>query len=324
VLAEEMAELGLRPPLVGFGLWMIGPLLLQEGSEGLKRAHLPPIVRGGVRWCQGYSEPGAGSDLASLQTKAVRDGDVYVLDGSKIWTSYAEKADWMFILVRTDPSAKKQHGITFLLMDMATPGVTVKPIRLISGSSPFCETFLAGARVPVANVVGTENQGWAIARALLAHERTMIGDLYKETGDAEKLLVVAREHYGEEGGRIADPIVRDRIAALEIDQLCLDLTMQRAKDGGKAGHKPGHESSIFKLVGTELNQRRRDLHCQILGPQALGWEPEPERQKTDGFEPEELKATREWLRSRANTIEGGTSEIQLNIISKRVLELPGA
>jgi acyl-CoA dehydrogenase len=317
VLAEEMAALTLRPPLWGFGLAMIGPLLLQEGSEALRAQHLPPIVRGEIRWCQGYSEPGAGSDLASLQTKAVRDGDSYVIDGSKIWTSYADKADWMFLLVRTDPAAKKQHGITFLLMDMTTPGVSVKPIRLISGASPFCETFLSGARVPVANVVGVENQGWSIARALLAHERTMIGDLFKERGDAELLVSAAREHYGDDGGRIADAIVRDRIAALEMDQACLDLTMQRAKDGAKAGHKPGHESSIFKLVGTELNQRRRDLHCAILGPQALGWE-------GPGFEPEELKATRDWLRSRANTIEGGTSEIQLNIIAKRVLELPGA
>jgi acyl-CoA dehydrogenase len=317
VLAEEMAAQSLRPPLTGFGLAMIGPLLLQEGTDALKKQHLPPIVRGEIRWCQGYSEPGAGSDLASLQTKAVRDGDVYVVDGQKVWTSYAEKADWMFLLVRTDPNAKKQHGITFVLMDMTSPGVSVKPIRLISGASPFCETFLSGVRVPVANVVGTENQGWAIARALLAHERTMIGDIFKERGDAELLVNAAREQYGDDGGRIADPIVRAEIASLEIDQVCLDLAMQRAKDGAKAGHKPGHESSIFKLVGTELNQRRRDLHCKILGPQALGWE-------GDGFEPEELKATRDWLRSRANTIEGGTSEIQLNIIAKRVLELPGA
>jgi alkylation response protein AidB-like acyl-CoA dehydrogenase len=193
----------------------------------------------------------------------------------------------------------------------------VKPIRLISGSSPFCETFLSGVRVPVANRVGVENQGWAIARALLAHERTMIGDIFKEQGDSEKLVAAARDHIGDDGGRIADPIVRDRIAALEIDQACLDLAMQRAKDGAKAGHKPGHESSIFKLVGTELNQRRRDLMCAILGPQSLGWEGE-------GFEDEELRATRDWLRSRGNTIEGGTSEIQLNIIAKRVLELPGA
>jgi acyl-CoA dehydrogenase len=323
VLAEEMSALGLRPPLVGFGLTMIGPLLLQEGSEELRREHLPPIVRGEIRWCQGYSEPGAGSDLASLQTKAVRDGDVYVIDGSKIWTSYADKADWMFLLVRTDTAAKKQHGITFLLMDMSTPGVTVKPIRLISGASPFCETFLSGARVPVRNVVGQENQGWSIARALLAHERTMIGDVFKERGDAEKLVTAARDHLGDDGGRIADPLVRDRIAALEIDQECLNLTMQRAKDSARSGQKPGHESSIFKLAGTELNQRRRDLHCAILGPQALGWEDDPAR-GTSGYDDSELKATRDWLRSRANTIEGGTSEIQLDIIAKRVLGLPDA
>jgi alkylation response protein AidB-like acyl-CoA dehydrogenase len=316
ILAEEMSALSLRLPLFGFGLAMIGPLLLQDGSEALRREHLPPIVRGEIRWCQGYSEPGAGSDLASLKTRAVRDGDAYVLNGSKIWTSYAEKADWMFILVRTDPAARKQDGITFLLMDMTTQGVSVRPIRLISGASPFCETFLTDVRVPVKNVVGEENRGWAMARALLAHERTMIGDIFKERDDAARLVTAAREHLGDDGGRVADAIVRDRIAALEIDQLCFDLTMERARSGARAGHKPGHESSIFKLVGTELNQRRRDLHCSVLGPQALGWE-------GGGFEPEELKATRDWLRSRGNTIEGGTSEIQLNIIAKRVLALPG-
>jgi alkylation response protein AidB-like acyl-CoA dehydrogenase len=323
VLSEEMSALGLRAPLVGFGLSMIGPLLLQEGSEELRREHIPPIVRGEIRWCQGYSEPGAGSDLASLQTKAVRDGDVYVLDGSKIWTSFAEKCDWMFILVRTDASAAKHHGITFLLMDMSSPGVSVKPIRLISGASPFCETFLTGVRVPVKNVVGQENQGWSIARALLAHERTMIGDIFKEHGDAERLVAAARSHLGDDGGRIADANIRDRIAALEIDQACLDLTLQRSRDSARAGQKPGHESSIFKLVGTELNQRRRDLHCQILGPQALGWDDESGHGSI-GFEWDELKATRDWLRSRGNTIEGGTSEIQLDIIAKRVLGLPDA
>ena len=320
ILAEEMAALGLRPPLIGFGQSMIGPLLLQEGTEEQKRQHLPPIVRGEVRWCQGYSEPGAGSDLASLQTKAVRDGDHYVVDGQKVWTSYAEKADWMFILVRTDPSARKQNGITFLLMDMKSPGVTVRPIRLISGASPFCETFLSGVRVPVANVVGQENQGWAIARALLAHERTMIGDIWKVADDTARLVAAAREHLGDDGGRLADAIVRDKVAALEIDQACLDLAMQRSKDGARAGHKPGHESSFFKLVGTELNQRRRDLMCVILGPQSLGWD--ESGQGSEGFTAAELQAAREWLRSRGNTIEGGTSEIQLGIIAKRVLGLP--
>src|SRR5204862_56437 len=217
VLAEEMAKLRLRPPLVGFGLSMIGPLLLQEGSEELKREHLPPIVRGEIRWCQGYSEPGAGSDLAGLQTRAVRDGDVFVLNGQKVWTSFADKADWMFILVRTDFEAPKHSGITFLLMDMETPGVTVRPIKLISGSSPFCETFLADVRVPVRNVVGRVNGGWLLAKALLGHERTMIADAFKERDDAKRLVALARRYLGEESGRIADARARDRVAQLEMD-----------------------------------------------------------------------------------------------------------
>jgi acyl-CoA dehydrogenase len=315
VLAGEMGKLRLRPPLTGFGLSMIGPLLLQEGSEELKREHLPPIVRGKIRWCQGYSEPGAGSDLASLQTKAVRDGDDFVLNGQKVWTSYADKADWMFILVRTDSEASKHSGITFLLMDMETPGVSVRPIKLISGSSPFCETFLSDVRVPVRNVVGRINGGWLLAKALLGHERTMIADVFKERDDAQRLVSVARRHLGEENGRVADPVVRDRIAQVEMDQACLDLTLARSRDGAKAGHRPGPESSIFKYYGTELNQRRRSLMVDILGPQGIGWE-------GPGFEESQLKATRDWLRSRGNTIEGGTSEIQLNIIAKRVLGLP--
>jgi len=315
VLAEEMAKLRLRPPLTGFGLSMIGPLLLQEGSEELKREHLPPIVRGEIRWCQGYSEPGAGSDLASLQTRAVRDGDSFVVNGQKVWTSYADKADWMFLLVRTDAEAPKHSGITFLLMDMETPGVTVRPIRLISGSSPFCETFLTDVRVPARNVVGRVNGGWLMAKALLGHERTMIADAFKERDDAKRLVALARRYLGEEHGRVADPLLRDRIAQVEMDQACLDLTLARARDGQRAGHKPGPESSIFKYYGTELNQRRRELMVEILGPQALGWD-------GAGFDDDELKITRDWLRSRGNSIEGGTSEIQLNIIAKRVLGLP--
>ena len=315
VLTEEMAKLRLRPPLTGFGLSMIGPLLLHEGSEELKRVHLPPIVRGEIRWCQGYSEPGAGSDLASLQTRAVRDGDDYILNGQKIWTSYGDKADSMFILVRTDSEGAKHGGITFLLMDMDTPGVTVRPIRLISGASPFCEVFLSDVRVPARNVVGRVNGGWRLAKALLGHERTMIADAFKERDDARRLVELARRYVGDRNGRVADPIVRDRITQVEMDQACLDLTLARARDGAKAGHRPGPESSIFKLYGTELNQRRRALMAEILGPQALGWE-------GPGFEDEELRVTRDWLRSRGNSIEGGTSEIQLNIIAKRVLGLP--
>lgn len=315
VLAEEMGKLRLRPPLIGFGLSMIGPLLLQEGSEELKGEHLPPIIKGEIRWCQGYSEPGSGSDLASLQTKAIRDGDVFVVNGQKVWTSYGDKSDWMFVLVRTDFDAKKQEGITFLLMDMTSPGVSVRPILLISGSSPFTETFLSDVRVPVTNVVGRVNVGWAMAKALLGHERTMIADAFKERDDAKRLTMLAREHVGEDNGKVADPIVRDGLTHVAMDQACLDLTLERSRDNMKAGHKPGPETSIFKYYGTELNMRRRELVVSILGPQGLGWE-------GPGFDEDELKITRDWLRSRGNSIEGGTSEIQLNIIAKRVLGLP--
>ncbi len=316
VLSEEMASLQLRPPLTGFGLTMIGPLLLHEGNAEQKQTHLPRIVRGEVRWCQGYSEPGSGSDLASLQTRAVLDGDSFVVSGQKIWTSYADRADWMFLLVRTDPNVPKHAGISFLLMDMESPGVSVKPILLISGYSPFCETFLHDVRVPRSNVVGEVNGGWPIAKALLGFERSMIAEIFQpEKTEGNALANLARKYLEGSDREIADPVIRDRIAQATLDQLCLNLTIARTQDAAKAGQKPGPESSILKYYGTELNQRRHELVQSILGPRALGWEGE-------GFDPRELKATREWLRSRANTIEGGTSEIQLNIIAKRVLGLP--
>jgi|ERR1700687_1955816 len=315
ILSQEMAKLRLRVPLVGFGLTMIGPLLLQEGSEAIKRRHLPAIVRGEIRWCQGYSEPGSGSDLASLQTRAVLDGDDFIVTGQKIWTSYADKADWMFLLVRTDPDARKQDGITFLLMDMTSPGVSAKPILLISGSSPFCETFLDNVRVPRSQVVSQVNGGWAMAKALLGHERTMIADIFKDRVPGNPLLDLARRYIADSESRIADSGIRDRIVQTDMDQACLDLTLKRSQDGMKAGHRPGPETSIFKYYGTELNMRRRELMIAIAGPQALGWE-------GPGFNEHELTLTRDWLRSRGNSIEGGTSEIQLNIIAKRVLGLP--
>ena len=315
VLAEEMAKQKLRPALIGFGLEMIGPLLLQTGNEEQKREHLPRIVRGEIRWCQGYSEPGAGSDLAGLQTRAVHDGDDYILNGQKVWTSYGDKSDWMFILVRTD-TTKKQGGITFLLMDMESPGVQVRPIKLISGASPFCETFLTDVRVPRRNVVGQENGGWSIAKMLLRFERNMIADAFKARDDRSRLLRMARHYLSSDGdGRLQDAVLRDRLTQVELDQLALDLTLSRSRDRLKAGQPPGPEASIFKLYGTELNQRRRELMVALAGPQALGWE-------GPGFSDEELALTRDWLRSRGNTIEGGTSEVQLNIIAKDVLGLP--
>jgi alkylation response protein AidB-like acyl-CoA dehydrogenase len=200
-------------------------------------------------------------------------------------------------------------------MDMASPGVSVKPILLISGSSPFCETFIENVRVPVKNVVGQVNGGWAIAKMLLRFERNMIADVFREREDRSRLIKMAKRYIPEENGRIADAVVRDRLTQIEIDQLCLDLTLTRSREGIKIGKPPGPETSIFKLYGTELNQRRRELMVQIAGPQALGWD-------GPGFTPEELTLTRDWLRSRGNTIEGGTSEVQLNIIAKNVLGLP--
>ncbi len=319
VLSQEMGRLKIPAPLIGFGLTMIGPTLLQFGSEEQKLEHLPKVCRGEIRWCQGYSEPGSGSDLASLKTRAVVDGAHYVITGHKVWTSYADESDWIFALVRTNPEAKKQEGITFLLIDMAAPGVTVRPIKLISGSSPFCETFFDEVRVPRANVVHRVDAGWTVAKALLGHERTMIADAFGTAAHGGKkrgkgLAELAREYVGG-NGMLADPVLRDQIARLEMDTRAFGLTMQRSRDAAKAGHKPGPETSMFKVYGTELNQRRSELLVRMAGPQALGWEGE-------GFDDEELQRTRDWLRSRGNTIEGGTSEVQRNIIAKRVLGLP--
>lgn len=316
VLRQEMAALKLPEPLSGFGLTMIGPTLLEYGTEEQKREHLPKIVRGEIRWCQGYSEPGSGSDLASLQTRAVLQGDYYVINGQKIWTSYANLSDWMFMLVRTDPNAKKQEGITFILMDMASPGVEAQPIKLISGSSPFCETFLTDVLVPAKNVVFKVNQGWTVAKALLNHERTMIASAFGSgVGKRRTIRDWVHEYVDFAGDRVADASLRQRMAQYEMDNLAFKLTTDRARDAAKAGRPPGPESSMFKIYGTELNQHRQELLLSIAGPQSLGWE-------GPGFDERELTLTRDWLRSRGNSIEGGTSEIQLNIIAKRVLGLP--
>jgi len=318
-LGQEMGKLRVPPPLIGFGLTMIGPTLLQYGTEEQKLEHLPKICRGEIRWCQGYSEPGSGSDLASVQTRAVRDGDDFIINGHKVWTSYADEADWIFALVRTDPEAKKQEGITFLLIDMASPGVSIAPIKLISGSSPFCETTFDDVRVPVKNVISKINAGWTVAKALLGHERTMIADAFGggASGTSKKrkgLSDLARDYLGGDG-EVADPLLRDEVAHMEMDTRAFLLTLQRTRDAAKAGHQPGAETSFFKIHGTELNMRRSELMVRLAGPQGLGWE-------GDGFDEDELARTRDWLRSRGNSIEGGTSEIQLNIIAKHVLGLP--
>lgn len=316
VLARELRRAGVRPPPISAGLSLLGPVLLARGSETQKRRHLPGIARDEVRWCQGYSEPGAGSDLASLTTRATLDGEHYVVDGQKIWTSHADQADWMFCLVRTDPDAPKHEGISFLLIDMKSPGIAVAPIRLISGPSAFCQTFFDAVRVPRENLVGRPGDGWAIARELLQHERRALGSIGRgDLGRARSLPELARQQLGEEEGRIADPVLRAQVAQCELDSLALRLTMARAADEAAAGQGGEHVASMLKLWGSELTNRRHELMMTLLGADGLGWE-------GPGFDPADLRTTRQWLRAKGNSIEGGTNEIQRNLIAKRFLELP--
>jgi acyl-CoA dehydrogenase len=312
VLREEMAALKCRPPLTSFGISMLGPALLKYGNEKQKSEHIPKIARGEIRWCQGYSEPGAGSDLASLKTRADDHGDHFVVNGSKIWTSYGDKADWIFCLVRTSFTGKKQEGISFLLFDMESPGVTTSPIRLISGYSPFTQTFFDNVKVPKENLVGELNKGWTIAKYLLTHERNMIGGM--GTQRVTPLSQLAIKNIGLAAGRLAEPALRTDIARFEMDALAFALTMNRVTDEAKAGNETGAMSSMLKYYGTELNKRRAELTMSVTGSEGLKF--------GDSHSEEQLAAM--WLRTKANSIEGGTSEIQLNIIAKNVLRLPGA
>jgi acyl-CoA dehydrogenase len=312
VLLEEMARIQARPPLHSFGVWMIGPALLKFGSEALKQQHLPPIVRGEIRWCQGYSEPGAGSDLAGLQTRAEDEGDHFIVNGQKIWTSHADKSDWMFALVRTEPQAKKQEGISLVLFDMETPGVSTRPIKLISGSSPFCETFLDDARVEKDQLVGEMNKGWTIAKYLLTHERSMIGNMGSTAAGEKTLVDHAVDSIGLADGRLADPMLRAEVADWAIDAQAYELTAERVQDEAKAGQGVGNTSAMLKMSGTELNKRRHELMIALYGSDAMVWEGE-------GWRSQALP--QQWLRSKGNSIEGGTSEVQLNIIAKHILGL---
>lgn len=314
ILREEMAGIGARRPLDSFGISMLGPALLEFGNEEQKLEHLPLICRGEIRWCQGYSEPNAGSDLASLQTRAEDKGEHYLINGQKVWTSYADKADWIFCLVRTDNSGSKHEGISFVLFDMAQPGVSVKPIQLISGSSPFCETFFDDARAEKHNLVGETGQGWTIAKYLLTHEREMISGF--GAAPSKSLGQSATEHMGTDAeGRLRNGILRQDIAQYQLDAMVFGATMARVGDEVKSGHGLGPASSIFKYYGTELNKRRNELNLAIGGERALGW---------SGEDYHGGSVVRSFLRSKGNSIEGGTSEVQLNIVAKRVLGLPDA
>jgi acyl-CoA dehydrogenase len=311
-LRQEMARMGCRPPLSSFGIWMLGPALLKFGTEEQKVHYLNQIARGEIRWCQGYSEPGSGSDLVSLQTygEDVVDpvgGDHWIVNGQKIWTSYADKADWIFCLVRTD-KANKYQGISFLLFDMTTPGVSTKPILLISGYSPFCETFFDNVKVPKHQIVGELNRGWDVAKYLLGHEREMIG-----SGDAIG-------GGGLSGAKAKDvladePILRAQMALFDVDALAFSAYAERFMDELKTNRNHPAEPNMMKYLGTELNKKRHELSMSIGGSDALEWE---SARSYNG------KSPRAWLRTKANSIEGGTSEVMLNVVAKRILDLPGA
>jgi acyl-CoA dehydrogenase len=320
VLQEEMFAIGARMPIASFGIWMLGPALLEFASEEQKLEHLPGIIKGEYWWCQGYSEPGSGSDLASLSTKAVIDDDHYVVNGQKVWTTNADQADKIFCLVRTGPQEPKHNGISFLLIDMDQPGVTTKPITLISGKSPFCETFFDDAIAPTKDLIGGLNKGWTVAKRLLEHERTMISSMgLGGGGEGGKkmsgLAEMSRKYVGfNKNNQIADSSLRMKVARHDLNSRAFGLTMKRIGEETKLG-APSAASSMGKYFGSENNKLRYELMLEAMGVKGIGWE-------GNSFSMEELAITRDWLRTKANSIEGGTSEVQLNVISKRVLGLP--
>ena len=308
VWREEMNRIGARPPLSSFGIWMLGPALLKFGTEEQKVHYLGQIARGEIRWCQGYSEPGSGSDLVSLQTYGEDKGDHWVVNGQKIWTSYANKADWIFCLVRTDKNNKYQ-GISFLLFDMESPGVSTKPILLISGSSPFCETFFDNVKVPKHQIVGELNRGWDVAKYLLGHEREKISAA--GGGDRAGSLGAALLRRGT----LEDPVLRSQVAMFDVDALAFTAMSEKFMDEVKIGRGHPAQPNMMKYAGTEINKQRYELLMSAGGSEALTWGVEAN---------EETVLSRGWLRTKANSIEGGTSEVMLNVISKRILDLPGA
>ncbi|MCH2337686.1 MAG: acyl-CoA dehydrogenase family protein [Pseudomonadales bacterium] len=317
-LIQEMRRIDARAPLGGMGVSLIGPTLLEYGTDEQKERHIPRIVRGEVAWCQGYSEPGSGSDLASLRTRAEDKGDHFVVNGQKIWTSGAQYADWIFALVRTDPNVPKHEGISFVLMDMHQDGITVRPIRLISGESPFCETFFDNAIARKDDLVGELNKGWTVGKRLLQHERGSMASLVgggavKDTGPV--LEDEAKAFSGDANGRIADAALRDRVLSHNMNSHVFHLTQRRTVEEASDGSTPGPATSIFKMYGTELQQEKSSLFVEIRGTQGLGWTGDP-------FTNRSLMDTRAWLSNRAASIYSGSNEIQRNIIAKRVLGLP--
>jgi alkylation response protein AidB-like acyl-CoA dehydrogenase len=316
VVQGEFARAGAYNPIGGMGVMMFGPTLLEYGTEAQKMEHIPPICRGELQWCQGFSEPGAGSDLASLQTKAEDKGDHFIINGSKIWTSGGQYADWMFCLVRTDTS-KKHEGISFVMFPMHQPGVEVRPIVLINGQAPFAETFFTDARAEKKDLLGPLNGGWTIAKRLLQHERSGISGMGGGGGMLGPALEdIAKKYVGVDGeGRIADHDLRNRITRNAMDTKVFQQTAFRAMSEARGNSGPSAATSIMKNAGTWLAQDRHELTLEIMGHQGLGWE-------GDTFEKGELEIVRAWLYGKAFTIFGGSQEVQSNIVSKRILGLP--
>jgi len=309
ILRDEMDRVGAFSPMIGIAQNMFGPTLLEYGTEEQKKQHIPPIVRGDVVWCQGYSEPGAGSDLASLKTKAEDKGDHYLVNGQKIWTSGSMYAQWCFCLVRTD-SSHKHEGISFLLIDMATPGVEVRPITLISGKQTFAEVFFTDVKVPKENLVGGLREGWTIAKRLMQFEREGIGARKMTVGELRPLDIVAKEYLGEEDGRIPDADLRARIARHQMWERAHRLTVERVAEEAKTG--PSEATSVLKNAASHALQTRGELLMEIMGMNGIGWE-------GDDYTQNERETTRQMLQNKAHSIYGGTYEIQANIISKRIL-----
>jgi acyl-CoA dehydrogenase len=315
-LKDEMNSLGCRPPLYDLGIWMLGPALLEFGNDEQRKQHLPKIARGEIRWCQGYSEPGAGSDLASLQCKAEDKGDYFLVNGAKIWTTWADKADWIFCLVRTDNGATKQEGISFVLIDMDDPGINVSPISLISGESEFCQTFFDNVKVPKKNLVAELNQGWSVAKGLLKHERKLMSEIGGDVPSPGITPVKAAMQYlPMTDGKIGDANLRAKLVAHEMTMRAIGLTHFRSFEERISGNANKNIPLIMKYIGTEEMKNKAELMLACLGTQGLGWE-------GNEYTDDELMVTRGWLFSKTMSIAGGTNEVQLNIIAKQALGLP--
>ena len=315
VLTSEMRRLGCRPPQINLGIWMLGPVLLEFGSQVQKAELLPPMARGEVRWCQGFSEPNAGSDLASLKTSAREEGDDFIVNGTKIWTSYGNKSDWMYALVRTGPQQPKHAGISLIVLDMKSPGVTVTPIDLISGKSSFCQVFFDEVRVPKANLIGPLNGGWTLGKALLQHERKAMSKFSESALPTHFDLLAHIQDYLPEPATPGEYALQQSAVACLMDEHAFRLTNRRMLEGMRAREDVSGIMAISKLVHSEQEREKFELLLELMGHRGLGFSTQNHRER-------EVAMTHAWLASFAQTIAGGSSEVQLNVIAKRVLGLP--